>query len=81
VAIALIQFGLAFAPTIWWFKRRTLFGPKDSSWPISACKVLTSWSLSTDGAAACTQDESRAAPCCGIQNSFQRRRLGMYLDK
>jgi uncharacterized membrane protein len=31
VAIALIQFGLAFAPTIWWFKRRTLFGPKDSS--------------------------------------------------
>ena len=27
VAIALIQFALALAPTIWWFKRRTLFGP------------------------------------------------------
>jgi len=26
VAIALIQFGLAFAPTIWWFKRQALFG-------------------------------------------------------
>lgn len=26
VAIALIQFALALAPTIWWFKRRTLFG-------------------------------------------------------
>lgn len=29
VAIALIQFGLALAPTIWWFKRRTLFGHQD----------------------------------------------------
>jgi uncharacterized membrane protein len=28
-AIALIQFGLALAPTIWWFKRRTLFGHQD----------------------------------------------------
>jgi hypothetical protein len=28
-AIALVQFGLAFAPTIWWFKRRTLFGHRD----------------------------------------------------
>lgn len=28
-AIALIQFGLALAPTIWWFKRRTLFGQRD----------------------------------------------------
>ena len=28
-AITLVQFVLAFAPTIWWFKRRTLFGPAD----------------------------------------------------
>jgi uncharacterized membrane protein len=28
-AIALVQFGLAFAPTIWWFKRQTLFGHRD----------------------------------------------------
>jgi uncharacterized membrane protein len=28
-AIALAQFGLALAPTIWWFKRRTLFGQQD----------------------------------------------------
>lgn len=28
-AIALIQFALALAPTIWWFKRRTLFGHRD----------------------------------------------------
>jgi len=31
VAIALIQFALALAPTIWWFKRRTLFGPRGPS--------------------------------------------------
>lgn len=30
VAIALIQFALALAPTIWWFKRRTLFGHRDN---------------------------------------------------
>jgi uncharacterized membrane protein len=29
VAIALVQFALALAPTIWWFKRRTLFGHRD----------------------------------------------------
>lgn len=29
VAIALIQFGLALAPTVWWFKRRALLGPRD----------------------------------------------------
>jgi uncharacterized membrane protein len=28
-AIALIQFALALAPTIWWFKRQTLFGQGD----------------------------------------------------
>jgi uncharacterized membrane protein len=29
IAIALIQFALALAPTIWWFKRRTLLGHRD----------------------------------------------------
>ncbi len=29
VAIALVQFALALAPTIWWFKRRTLFGHRN----------------------------------------------------
>jgi uncharacterized membrane protein len=29
VAIALVQFALAFAPTIWWFKRQTLFGQRN----------------------------------------------------
>jgi len=28
-AIALVQFGLAFVPTIWWFKRQVLFGQQD----------------------------------------------------
>jgi uncharacterized membrane protein len=28
-AIAVIQFALALAPTIWWFKRRTLLGQRD----------------------------------------------------
>lgn len=29
IAIAIVQFVLAFAPTIWWFKRQTLFGQQD----------------------------------------------------